>query len=237
MPYLTELHAHSREVSPCGQKTVQEVVDLYLAAGYHSLVLTNHYCDYVMNMPGKDWEERYAHYISAYHAMREYAGDRMHILLGAELRFEGMNNDYLIFGLTEELLHKFPDLHKMTLKSFYPLAKDHGLLVIQAHPFRHGMQVMRPDYLDGYEIFNGHPGHDSRNDIARIWCKKYGKLPTSGSDFHEMRQYATGGIYTEEPITSTRQLVELLKSGAYTMRCRGGAAERDGCSDLTPDQI
>ena len=98
MGYKTELHAHTCEVSPCADLTVEEVTDRYIAAGYSTLVLTNHYCDYVIDNAGETWEEKIGHYLSAYHAMKEYAGDRLHILLGCELRFTENHNDYLIFG-------------------------------------------------------------------------------------------------------------------------------------------
>ena len=73
--YKTELHAHTCEVSPCADLTVEEVTERYIAAGYTSLVLTNHYCDYVIDNAGNTWEEKIEYYLSAYHAMKDYAKD------------------------------------------------------------------------------------------------------------------------------------------------------------------
>ena len=232
MKYITELHAHCAEVSPCADMTAAQVVDRYVAAGYHSLVLANHYCDYVMDDPGKTWEERINHFLSGYRIMKEYAGEKLHIILGCELRFIGSSNDYLIFGMDEQFLIDHPDLHRMSLKTFSAFAKEHGLLIVQAHPFRAGMKIVKTKYLDGIEVFNGHPGHDSRNDIADMWAKRYGLLRTSGSDFHHPHSVEGGGIITDFPITSMNQLVEVIRSGDYTLRCAGPAAERDHMHDM-----
>ena len=60
-----------------------------------------------------------------------------------------------------------------------------GCTVVQAHPFRNHCMIVPPGILDGIEIFNGHPGHDSRNDIATYWAEKFDyKIRTGGSDFH-----------------------------------------------------
>ncbi len=230
--YKTELHAHSCEVSPCADLTVEEVVERYIAAGYTSLMLTNHYCDYVMENAGKSWEEKITHYLSAYRKMKEYAGERLHILLGCELRFTENENDYLIFGLDEEFLIPHPDLHTRSLKGFSRLARDHGLLVIWAHPFRNRMMMVDPHYLDGIETYNGHPGHDSRNPLADAFARRYGLLRTSGSDFHHIYSAEAGGILTEEPITSMEQLVEVIRNGDCDLICRGPVSETEGIFDM-----
>ena len=79
------------------------------------------------------------------------------------------------------------------------------------------MTVIRPDVLDGVEVFNGHFGHDSRNDIANMWADKFNLIKTSGTDFHYITSPANGGIFTEKEITTMDELVETLKSGNYTL--------------------
>ncbi len=230
--YMTELHAHSCEVSPCADLTVEEVAERYIAAGYTTLVLTNHYCDYVMDNAGRSWEDRITHYLSAYRKMRAYAEGRLHVLLGCELRFEGSENDYLILGLTEDFLIDHPELHKRSLKGFSRLARDHGLLVIWAHPFRNRMTVVDPSLLDGIETFNAHPGHDSRNPLADAFARRYHLLRTSGSDFHHLHSVEAGGILTQTPITSMEELVRVIKEGDCDLICRGPVARAEGISDM-----
>ncbi|MBQ2734552.1 MAG: hypothetical protein IJF33_01835 [Clostridia bacterium] len=232
MQYKTELHAHTREVSPCADLTAPEVAERFLAAGYTSLVVTNHYCDYVVDNAGESWEEKMDYYLLPYRKMQEYAKGRLNVLLGLELRFLENFNDYLVYGVDEQFLHDYPDLHKMSLKTFAPFAKEHGLLVIQAHPFRNRMTVMNPKLLDGVEVFNGHKGHDSRNPVADMWAKRYGLLRASGSDFHHPDSEESGGILTEQPITSVSQLVETLRTGNCILHCSGTAAALDGMVDM-----
>lgn len=237
MLYYTELHAHTSEVSPCSHLTAAEVAERYLCAGYHTVVVTNHYCDYVMDPAGSSWEERLAHFVSGYQSMKHAVGDRLHVLLGMELRFTENSNDYLIFGFDEDFLRTHPDLHRMNLKSFSALARENGILVVQAHPFRNGMKIMNPALLDGIEVFNGHPGHDSRNRIALDWCRRYHKIPTSGSDFHDASSVEAGGIVTDEPICTMKQLADVLRSGRYTLRCTGPAAKLDGMTDFDANHL
>lgn len=234
MQYKTELHAHTCEVSPCADLTAKEVADRYIADGYTSLVITNHYTENIIQNAGETWEERIRYYLAPFYLMKEYADKRLNVLLGCELRFTESFNDYLILGLTEEFLISHPDLHLMTLKSFSALAHENGLLIVQAHPFRNGMRIMPPEYLDGIETFNGHRGHDSRNPIADAWAKRHGLIETSGTDFHHPHQSGVAGILTDEPIVSMEQLVETLKNGNYLLHCTGPRAEIEGIVDHSP---
>ena len=231
MQFKAELHAHTSEVSPCGHVTAPEVADRFIAEGYSSLVITNHYSPYIIDNLKGTWREKMDYYMYPYYLMREHAGDRLHVILGCELRFEGNINDYLIYGITEEFLRENPDLHKMSLRSFAPLARENGFLVVQAHPFRNGIEIVPPELLDGMETFNGTPSYDGRNAIADAWAKRYGLIRTSGSDFHNPDQYGTGGILTSAAIRTGEELVAVLKSGDYTLHCTGPAAEREGIVD------
>lgn len=231
MQFKTELHAHTSEVSPCGHVTAPEVAERFIAEGYSSLVITNHYCDYVIDNIKGSWQEKMDYYVYPYHLMKEYAGDRLNVILGCELRFEGSINDYLIYGITEEFLRQNPDLHKMNLRTFADLAHESGMLVVQAHPFRNGITIVNPALLDGMETFNGTPSYDGRNRVAEEWAKQYGLIRTSGSDFHNPDQRGYGGILTNAAIRTSEELVAVLKSGNYTLHCEGPAAEREGITD------
>ncbi len=232
MSFLTELHVHTSEVSPCGDLTAEEVAERFLAAGYSTIVITNHFTSRILDDKGETWDEKMDWYLVPVYKMREYAKGRLHVLLGAELRFDGNSNDYLLFGLTEEFLRAHPDMQKMKLKDFIVLARENGILVIQAHPFRNGMRIFSPDLIDGIEVFNGHAGQLSRNDFADLWAKKHHLLRTSGSDFHHPDSEESGGILTDAPITSMEQLVEIIRMGNCILHCSGSAAERDGMQDM-----
>ena len=107
----------------------------------------------------------------------------------------------------------------MTPKQVSNLCRKNGLLFIQAHPFRRGMKIIDWNILDGYEIYNGNPRHNSNNDIAEIWAKKHNKqIVVSGSDFHEIGDACAGGIYFNAPIKNNDDLLRELKSGNYTLK-------------------
>ena len=237
MSFYTELHAHTSETSPCSHQTASQVADRYLAEGYSTVVVANHYCEPVFRFAEDSPEARVEYFLAGYRAMKDYAGDRLNVILGMELRFVGDSNDYLIFGINEDFVRANPDLHLLSLKKFRPIADEQGFLIIQAHPFRNGMTVRPPALLDGYEVFNGHAGHDSRNHLAAALCRTYGKIPTSGSDFHDATSYVAGGIETEEEIKSMEQLMRVLRSECYTLRCGGPAAERDGMKDFKANEL
>ncbi|MBQ9807066.1 MAG: hypothetical protein IJW49_11265 [Clostridia bacterium] len=238
MQYKTELHAHTREASRCADFTVYEVADKYIAAGYTSLVLTNHYFYGRLwketEAAGKNWTE---HFIETYRKMRDYAAGKLNILLGAELRFPENMNDYLVFGLDEKFLLEHPDINQMGHKAFSEFARENGLLFVQAHPFREKMTVVEPKYLDGIEVFNAHAGHDSRNYLANEEALRFGLIRTSGGDFHHPEHHpGDGGILTDFPITTMEELVQTLKNGNYTLMCRGDAAARDRMADMPAKQ-
>ena len=232
MQYKTELHTHTCLVSPCADTPLEDVVQRYADAGYTTVFVTDHYCDYVIDHAGETWEQKMEHYLSGYRAMKKLADGRFNVLLGCELRFSENSNDYLVFGMDEEFLHTHPALYKMSLKEFSAFAREEGLLLVQAHPFRRGMTVVDPQLLDGVEAFNGHSGQKSRNYLANELADRCGLIKTSGSDFHHPTHSPCGGIVTDQPITSVPQLIEILKSGNYTLICQGPAAERDGMTDM-----
>ena len=99
------------------------------------------------------------------------------------------------------------------------------------------MTMMPPKFLDGIEVFNGHPGHDSRNRIALEYCRRYGKIPTSGSDFHHPHSPEAGGIITDEPILDMKQLTDVLRGGNYILRCTGPASELDGMQNFPASKL
>ena len=232
MQYKTELHLHTSPASPCADLTPREVADRYISYGYTTVVVTNHYSDSVNDCTGETWRERVEYYLRDWRALKEYAGDKLNVLLGCELRFPQNYNDYLVFGLTEEFLYEHPDLYMSDIATFSGFARAHGLLLIQAHPFRNGIVIVRPEYLDGIEVFNGHHGHDSRNQLADIYAKRYHLLRTSGSDFHHVSSVESAGILTSDPVTSMEQLVEILKSGDCELICSGPAAKLDGMKNM-----
>ena len=222
MSYKTELHCHTAGVSACAHITPAELAEKYIAAGYTTVVLTNHINASTFsseNYHGKrDWADKTDFFLAGYHALKEAAGDRLHILLGAEFRlFKHTATDYLVYGLTEEFLYTHPEILTTGFAIFSQRVRAAGMFVVQAHPFRKHMMVTNPKLLDAIETYTGNKRHRSRNDIADIWADRFQMRKTSGSDTHRPDDDACAGIRTETPITTNEELLAVLRSGNYTL--------------------
>lgn len=222
MSFKTELHCHSTLVSACGRITPTETVEKYLEAGYTTLVITDHISRDTFQsgnyLGAPDWDAKVDFFLRSYRALQEVAKGRLNILLGAEVRVDShAAADYLLYGVSEEFLRHAGCLHQFHIADLSRVAREHGVLIVQAHPFRNHMVVTPPALLDGVEIFNASPSHAAfRGEIARLWAEHYNLIQTSGSDLHAPKaSQIVGGIETDEPITSNEQLLEVLKSRNY----------------------
>ncbi|MCR5041933.1 MAG: PHP domain-containing protein [Clostridia bacterium] len=216
MPYLYEMHLHTAQTSPCARVGAKEAALAYKKGGYSGIVVTDHFTPNTFT--AGTWEEKTEFFLKGYRAAKEAEDASFSVMLGMEIRFPANGNDFLLYGLTEEFLRQNPDINLMELDSFLPLAHDYGILVFQAHPFRDNMCVVRPDRLDGIEVFNANRRHDSRNSIAKMWASLYRMKTVSGSDFHVAGDACRGGIYTAEEIRDSVQLASVLRSGNYTCK-------------------
>ena len=220
--YKTELHCHTKEISPCSGESGAEVAKKYIDHGYTTLVITNHFTEWIANdrVKGETWEEKLAYYYGAVDLVREAAGDRLNVLCGMELRMNGDPNDYLVFGAKPEDFYEIPYVFNLCIRDVHSYLNSRGAIIIQAHPFRFGMQLTHPSFVDGYEIANGHPGHHSHNDLAEAWAKRFvnhDPIMTTGTDEHEPSHVPNGGIMTDAPITSNDELLAVLRSRDYEL--------------------
>ena len=213
-----ELHIHTSGFSNCGKLSVEEIVELYSKAGYDAIVITNHFSSgsrrWFENNGGVDYLKSY------FDTIRQGAElGRKHNLLvlgGFELRFNENSNDYLVYGMTEEMCQDHEKIFAMTPREFKAFADEKGILFYQAHPFRNGITVVAPEALFGIEVLNTHPRHDSRNDIALAWAEKYGLHKIAGSDCHQKVDVGSSAVFTDYPVKNINDLVYVLKNDLYT---------------------
>lgn len=222
MKFKTELHCHTKEISPCSNESCEEVVEKYIENGYTTLVITNHARSWHFRntVPGDTWEEKVDAYFAVADKARSAAGGRINVICGMEISFDDDPNDYLVYGVTPEKLCPVPDYFTMGINRFHEYASENGFIVVQAHPMRFGMAMISPDAVDGYEIMNGHIHQHSHNDIAEAWGRRYTRhnlILTSGSDNHYNDQTPNSGIITDEPVTSDEQLLSVLRSGSFEL--------------------
>lgn len=216
--FLFDTHVHTKEVSPCGNLSAEETVRLYQQAGYSGLCITDHLKrGYIRDTSFRNWKEYVSCFLRGWHAAKE-AGEQceMDILLGAELSLDGSINEYLLFGITEAFLYDHPDLYGNSLTELRKIADQNGILIFQAHPFRPNMTRAEPHLLNGVEIWNGNPRHNSHNDLAAQFAKSNHLLVCAGSDCHETEDVGRSGIQTQERIRSLSDLKCVLQSGAFS---------------------
>ena len=215
-----ETHIHTSEHSACSLVNAAGAVLRCVKLGYDGMVITNHFCN--DGWPKKmSWENRIDQFMRGYDAAREAAPENFAVILGMELRFFHENeNDYLIYGLDEAFLYEHPNFDDLGLEKFSIFAKKHDLLVCQAHPFRFGMEVVRPEYVDAIEVYNGHAGHAAHNSMAKAWCEMHGKIALSGSDYHGGDSgdgVKLGGIVLQEPVRDGKALVRAMRAGKFEL--------------------
>lgn len=223
MGYKTELHCHTSDISPCASNSAECLAKKHIDAGYSTVVLTNHATSGIRRRVSGDapWEDFVRKYFDAAEKVRGYADGRLNVLCGMEISFDREGpNDYLVFGADEAFCLAHPDMFEMDHRSFCALARENGLLFIQAHPMRFGIVTVSPDFVDGYEVFNGHPGQRSHNSLAQMWAEHFTEhelILTSGSDNHYTEAMPNSGIVTDEPITTDAELIRVLRSGRYEL--------------------
>lgn len=213
-----ELHLHTSEVSRCGHVSAVEAVHAYKDNGYDCIVVTDHFSPFFIDtcyLNGCD--DIKDSYLKGYRAAKE-EGDKigLTVLLGTEICLAESNNDYLVYGVNEEMFEN-PDILKMSVSELSKYCKERDLLLYQAHPFRNHMKIVKPEFLFGIEVYNGNPRHQSRNEISSMWADMYSLHRISGSDYHQTQDVARGGIITDSDINSSSDLINVLKSGNYTL--------------------
>lgn len=214
-----DMHVHSSGISVCGQLSPQELAELYSKTSFDAIVLTNHYSRFTVDHRASDpKQDFYKLYQEEFCRMKE-AGERygLKVFCGYELRFDSADNDYLVYGLPECLAQRYEELFTMTPENFSALAKEHGFLFYQAHPFRNSMKIIKPEYLFGIEVQNGLVRHDSRNDIAKMWAEKFHLHAIAGSDCHQLPDVGRNGIETSEKVETLEDLLHVLKNDLYTI--------------------
>lgn len=218
--YQAETHCHTMEVSPCSHIPAKYIVRDYAEAGYKYVFITDHYHPAVLESPamqGKSWEERVELYLAGYYAAKKAAeGTDVQVMLAMEttLGYDpaiGIGEDFLLYGFDKRFLLEYPYLYRYGYKEFYRLAREKGYLTFQAHPYRYGLEPVRPICYDGIEVVNTHPRHRSRNDRATDYALENGLYLIGGSDTHAEEDVGRGGILLPEGIGTPMDLVAYYK--------------------------
>ncbi len=221
-PYCIELHAHTHPVSPCGNFSAEDTVRMYKERGADGLVITNHFYP----TPYNGLAERAAidKYLDDLRRAKEM-GEKLQIkvYMGMEIRFAENSNDYLLYGVTEADMPFLLDcmLHQDIAEFSRTFRRDDRLLIF-AHPMRNGIADVDLSLFDGVEVFNMHPGHNSRVSlVARRVSEHPDLLVTGGSDFHHLDHDGTCLLRARSLPADEKELVRILRSRDYRLSLSG----------------
>ena len=223
--YQLELHFHTDESSRCGKVPAAEGVRMYREQGYDGLVVTDHFSKTACLDPEETgwgpevWEGVCEKFLLGYQAAYKAAeGTSFRVYLGMEIRFPHDENDFLVYGFDKEFPERHPWIYMKELPDLYKIAKEEGLTVVQAHPFRKKCFAADPACLHGVEIYNGNPRHDSRNELAEWMAKETGLVGTVGSDFHQPQDLAACSVEMESLPETEKELAERIREGRFYVR-------------------
>ena len=190
--YKVEMHAHTSPVSPCSELPPERLIELLSEHDASAVVITNHFCPGYFEAGDKD--ELIKAYIKDYTdtaKVGEKAG--INVILGMEIRFTENTNDYLVYGINEDDLYRAYDYLDKGIDVFYKEFKTDKNIILQAHPFRKGIERVKPESLDGVEAFNMHQNHNPSNAVSAMFAKKNNLLVSCGTDFHH--EYQAGACF------------------------------------------
>ena len=219
--YKIETHLHTNHVSKCGHLSAAEIVKGYADAGYSALIVTDHYNRTTFDFLGIDPAapgDKLTPFLDGYRRVREEAEKvGIRVFRGAELRFDECENDYLFYGWLDDVLAEPEVVFRMGIAGFAPMARAAGGLIIQAHPYRRSCTPAIARYLDGVEVRNMNPRHDSHNDRAEAYAEEYGLIRTSGSDCHRTEDIGLGGIVTNYLPSDVLSMTRLIRSRRFEL--------------------
>lgn len=216
--YRIELHAHTSPASSCSQITPEEMAVTYKNLGYDGVTVANHFIYEYEGLSKNEMTDRFMKDFEETEKKGKELGIK--VFLAAEIRFTENDNDYLVFGVNRKILEEIYDLLPFGVENFRKTYSMPESVFIQAHPFRDGMEKVNPALLDGIEVFNMHPNHNSRVGLASVYAKEH-KLPivTAGSDFHHPNRSHEGvsAIRCKAMPENSFDIAKLLRSGDYLL--------------------
>lgn len=217
--YKIETHLHTVHSSKCGWLDAETLIAGYKAAGYDGIIVTDHYNRITFDYLGVDLassQNKVEAFLNGYYRMAEEGEKQgIHVYKGAELRFDECENDYLLYGYRDDLLADPEEIFRMGIAAFSPIARGQGALIVQAHPYRKKCTPAIACYLDGVEVRNMNPRHESYNDRAEEYAQQFGLLRTAGSDCHRTEDIAVSGIFAQELPSDSLSMARLIRSRRY----------------------
>lgn len=209
---LIDMHAHSSAISRCCRATVEEVLETDKSVGIDGIVLTNHYqIEYTVNGDSDGLARRY---IEEYYHAKE-AGEKlgMRVFYGMEVTARQFGCAHmLIYGIDPSFTLEHSDIYDYTLEEMSRVVHEAGAVLIQAHPFRRGGDLVDLAYVDGVEA-NCHPIYEGPcYDRLVPYAQEAGIIMTCGGDYHADTHRVRCGTYLPDTLTGGKDLADYLRT-------------------------
>lgn len=208
-----DLHAHTSGISTCCRVPAPDIIAAAQSVGLDGIVLTNHYQRaYIKDGDCEKFAKRYT---DEYYYTKE-CGDAVgfKVFYGMELTMEKHSGAHvLVYGISPEFTLEHPDMFSWTLEELHPFIRKNGGMLVQAHPFRGGRDLLQNVAdLDGVEA-NSHPLYDATHveKLTKI-AQNAGIILTSGGDYHADTHRPHCGAYLPDSIRTERELCDFLLS-------------------------
>ncbi|MBR2646005.1 MAG: hypothetical protein IKD47_00385 [Clostridia bacterium] len=206
-------HTHSNGISRCSHVTCEQIIEQKQAAGYDGAVLTNHCQEWYY--PPEEHKKYIRSVIEEYRRGKAYAKSRgFRLMLGLEVTLnEPHYADWLLYGVTEKFLRATPCLYQLTQKQLFELCEKHGVLLVQAHPYR--QSPCAPEYMHGVEI-NCSPTDLDKVEQVEAFAKAHGLMITCGTDYHGAFNPYHGGMLVPASVKTATDFAAHLRAAAKT---------------------
>ena len=209
---LIDLHAHTSGISRCCRVPAPEVLRRAKEVGLDGIVLTNHYTkSYIGDGDVRAFAEEYLREYAYTAACGEEIGCK--VFFGIEVSTELYRNVHmLVYGVDESFLRAHPALYDYSQEELCRAVKEYGGVLVQAHPFRNGTQVLDTAFLDGIEI-NCHPIYKNsyRKELIEI-AEQTGRILTSGGDYHADTYRPKCGTYLPATVQNSVDIGRFLET-------------------------
>jgi hypothetical protein len=211
VPFLVDLHTHSREASSCASQSVEELITRAEMVGLGGVALTDH-----NSIEG------------AVKAQRLGRRRNLKVFMGLEVLTEEIG-DVLVYGLRENISDA-----PISFRKLARMAERKGAVMFAAHPFRththnalwgyfedlgydwrRGLELpelLRP--LTGIEVYNGGCTPEE-NEMASLFAARFRLRGIAGSDAHGLWRVGWCATDFEFPFETDEQLVQALKMGRF----------------------
>ena len=219
--YLYETHLHTAQGSACGWLTGAEMAQIFRAAGYTGIVITDHFfggnTSIDRSLPWAQWVEQFC---KGYESAKA-EGDRigLQVFFGWESGYQG--TEFLIYGLDKQWLLQHPEIRDCSIEEQYDLVHSSGGIVVHAHPFRKESYIpqirLYPNHVDAVEAINAtHSSsqsvshkHPEWNEQALQYAKEHNLPITAGSDQHKATMIG-GGMVFDRVLTDIHDLCRAI---------------------------